>query len=446
MSLQKYVRQVRPRTESHISHVDRVQDLFITEASFAMVNFPNDVGGDKPQAATRTVYPPVDGEDYAYPEGFPTLKSTDLVDKNGKVIKSLSANKTVLFTAPATLHKLTGSSWFAKVSLKAYDKPFDGYIMISHVKKPGGKSQKRVAAGTKTQEECAAYIKELCLEKDIEFESDFTVAKSGSTIPDLVMTIGGKRIQFEIKGTNARKNEITFFDITARRKQNAKSKVGKIELDKTTEFYINSVPELKNVFKKLGNTWDKIRKKSGDEGGAFHAVMEYSKSLGAEVVKRSDGFCDEISKTPNDMIKDMCLKVDTDIILWAHCTNPFVDEQIYNDALNMFLKRDIKINDSLLSVVELKTHLWHKVDNALVPMNYDPYGKTHPLAKTLEPIYYQDGAIFIQPHKQMLKNSYFFGRNPIHYIMSENQALDINTNYDYKVAKSIAEWENKEFM
>ena len=30
--------------------------------------------------------------------------------------------------------------------------------------------------------------------------------------------------------------------------------------------------------------------------------------------------------------------------------------------------------------------------------------------------------------------------------MSENQALDINTNYDYKVAKSIAEWENKEFI
>ena len=235
MSLQKYVRQLRPRTESHISHVDRVQDLLITEASFGMDNFPNGVGGDKPQSGTRTIYPPVAGEDYAYPEGFPTLKQTNLIDKNGKVIKSLSANKTVWFTAPATLHKLKGASWYAKVSLKAHDKDFAGYIMISHVKKPGGKSQKRVAAGTKTQEECAAYIKELCLKNKIEFESEFSVAPSGSTKPDLVMTIGKKRIQFEIKGTNARKNEITFFDITARRKQNAKSKVGKIELDTTTE-------------------------------------------------------------------------------------------------------------------------------------------------------------------------------------------------------------------
>ena len=278
MSLTKYLHQVKPREESYVNHVDRIQDLFITE-KFGMVNFPNGVGGDKPQAGTRTIYPPVDGEDYAYPEGFPTLKKTDLLDINGESIgKSLDANTTVHFVAPATLHKPKGS-WIAKVSLKGHDKPFDGYVVISHIKKPGGKSQKRVAAGTQTQQECAAYIKELCDKKGIEYESEFTVAPSGSTIPDLVMTIDGKRIQFEIKGTNARKNEITFFDITARRSQNAKSKAGKAELDKTAELYIQSVPELKNVFRNKNGEWGKLRRKRGDEGGAFHAIMEYYKSL-----------------------------------------------------------------------------------------------------------------------------------------------------------------------
>ena len=57
---------------------------------------------------------------------------------------------------------------------------------------------------TQTQQECAAYIKESTDKKGIEYASEFTVAPSGSTIPDLVMTIDGKRIQFEIKGTNAR--------------------------------------------------------------------------------------------------------------------------------------------------------------------------------------------------------------------------------------------------
>ena len=240
-----------------------------------MVNFPNGVGGDKPQAGTRTVYAPIDGQDYAYPEGFPTLKKTDLLDINGESIgKSIDTNTTVHFVAPATLHKPKGS-WIAKVSLKGHDKPFDGYVVISHVKKPGGKSQKRVAAGTQTQQECAAYVKELCDKKGIEYASEFTVAPSGSTIPDLVMTIDGKRIQFEIKGTNARANEITFFDITARRKQNAKSRLGKEDLDKTALIYIASGgTNLKSAFKKGG----KFRKLLNKEG-AFYAIMEYYREL-----------------------------------------------------------------------------------------------------------------------------------------------------------------------
>ena len=292
MSLRKYLHQVRPREESYVNHVDRIGNLFIAE-KFGMANFPNGVGGDKPQKDERTIYAPVDGQDYAYPEGFPTLKKTDLVDKNGEVIKSLSAGTTVWFTAPATLHKrqisgipggkVSATTWFAKVSLKGHDKPFDGYVPISNIKKPGGKSQKRVAAGTKTQQECAAYVKELCDKKGIEYASEFTVAPSGSTIPDLVMTIDGKRIQFEIKGTNARKNEITFFDITARRSQNKKSQAGKAELDKTAELYIQSVPELRSVFSKKNGVWGKLRSKRGDEGGAFHAIMEYYKSLDPKI-------------------------------------------------------------------------------------------------------------------------------------------------------------------
>ena len=175
-------------------------------------------------------------------------------------------------------------------------------------------------------------------------------------------------------------------------------------------------------------------------GSDSNEYLEYSKSMGAEAVKREDDFCDEVSKTPNDMIEDMCKKVESDIILWAHCTNPFVDNLLYDEALKLFIERDTKKYDSLMSVVELKTHIWHKIDGKLTPMNYDPYGKEHPLAKTLDPIYYQDGAIFIQPHKQMLENRYFFGKHPIHYMMPENRALDINTKYDYKVAQSIAKW------
>ena len=326
MSLTKYLHQVKPRDESYVNHVDRVQVLFITE-KFGPNNFPNGVGGDKPQQGERTIYAPVAGEDYSYPEGFPTLSKTDLVDKNGEVIKNLSAGTTVWFTAPATLHKrgISGipggkvdvDRFFAKVSLKGHDKPFDGYVPISNIKKPGGKSQKRVAAGTKTQEECAAFIKELCLKEKISFKSEYSVAPSSSTKPDLVMTIDGKRIQFEIKGTNARANEITFFDITARRKQNNKSEAGKAELDATAELYIENVPELQKVFRDTKNDWNGIRKEKGNEGGAFHAIMEYAKTIDSTIGYAGDkgvvksGKLPSVFKTTN---KSLMVKIHAKIL------------------------------------------------------------------------------------------------------------------------------------
>ena len=71
-------------------------------------------------------------------------------------------------------------------------------------------------------------------------------------------------------------------------------------------------------------------------GSDSDEYLEYSESVGAEGIKREDEFCDEMSKTPNDMIEDMCKKVESDIILWAHCTNPFVDDSMYDEALKIF--------------------------------------------------------------------------------------------------------------
>ena len=88
-------------------------------------------------------------------------------------------------------------------------------------------------------------------------------------------------------------------------------------------------------------------------GSDSDEYLEYSKSAGAEVVKRSDEFCDETSRTPNDMIEDMCQKVESDIILWAHCTNPFVDDQMYDDAMKIFMERDEEKYDlSLIHISE----------------------------------------------------------------------------------------------
>lgn len=169
-------------------------------------------------------------------------------------------------------------------------------------------------------------------------------------------------------------------------------------------------------------------------GSDCEEMLDIAKSKGAEVVKRPNYYCDENRASANEMIENLCELIKTDIVVWTHCTNPLLSSATYDDAINAFLEHD-KENDSLLSVVELKEHLWK--DNK--PLNYNPYAKRHIPAQELAPLYMQDGGIFIQYHKNMLQNSYFFGEKPYLYIIPKDEFLDINTYRDYLLAKALTE-------
>ena len=163
-------------------------------------------------------------------------------------------------------------------------------------------------------------------------------------------------------------------------------------------------------------------------------ILELAKARGAEVVKRPDYYCDEARASANDMIGNMCSLISADIVVWAHCTNPLVSVDTYESAVNAFFEAEQEGYDSLLSVYELKEHLW---DSNFQVLNYNPYAERHTLASELEPLYAQDGAIFIQRHKNMLKNSYFFGAKPKHFIMPVEEVFDINFPVEFKIAEIL---------
>ena len=134
------------------------------------------------------------------------------------------------------------------------------------------------------------------------------------------------------------------------------------------------------------------------------------------------------------MIFDMCQKVDSDLIIWAHCTNPLITSITYDKAIDVFLSNEKEGYDSLLSVDEFKEHLW---DAKSKPVNYNPYSPKHTLAKDLQPMYKQNGAIFIQRQSNFLKNKYFFGAKPYLFITPKLESIDINTDIDLKTAENI---------
>jgi CMP-N,N'-diacetyllegionaminic acid synthase len=167
---------------------------------------------------------------------------------------------------------------------------------------------------------------------------------------------------------------------------------------------------------------------NGDE------IAEEALKHGAEVVRRPDRYCDEKSATPNEMVANMAELIPTDHVLWAHCTNPLTGSQTYDAAVELYLKSLAQGYDSLISMTRIQAHVWFR--NA--PLNFDPWSGPHPLAITLDPALYQNGSIYMQPHANMLQNSYYYGVRPVFFEIAPPFDLDINDPDEFRLAEILA--------
>ncbi|RDU57132.1 hypothetical protein CQA49_00250 [Helicobacter sp. MIT 00-7814] len=173
-------------------------------------------------------------------------------------------------------------------------------------------------------------------------------------------------------------------------------------------------------------------------GSDCEIMLQKAKNCGAEVVERPEYYCDEKKASANEMIANMLELINTDVVVWAHCTNPLISPNTYDKALQIFFENlQNGSHDSLLSVVELREHLWNS--DKCTALNYNPYALRHTPAKELTPFFMQDGGIFIQPYTQMKQNSYFFGKRPYLFEIPKDEFLDINDMRDYLLAKALVE-------
>lgn len=165
-------------------------------------------------------------------------------------------------------------------------------------------------------------------------------------------------------------------------------------------------------------------------------ILAEGERYGADAIRRDAYHCDESRCTANEMIRDMAEKVggsDGDVILWAHPTNPLVRAETYEAALRAYTAVTAFGYDSLMSVTCVRRHAW----DGGHPLNYDPWTGPHPPASMLPEIRFQDGAIFIQPRRQMLVNGYFFGRCPQLFPVAAWEGTDVDCREDYLVACAI---------
>lgn len=169
-------------------------------------------------------------------------------------------------------------------------------------------------------------------------------------------------------------------------------------------------------------------------GTDSESLAKIATDAGAEVVYRDAECCDESVASANMMIADFVSKVHTDVVMWAHCTNPFVQTETYESAVKTFFEEQDNGYDSLVSVLKVQEHLWSPDKK---PFNYDPYQERHPLASELPTYYKQTGAFFVQEHTTMKRNKYFFANRPFLFTTTELESVDINTPYDLEMARAL---------
>jgi len=88
--------------------------------------------------------------------------------------------------------------------------------------------------------------------------------------------------------------------------------------------------------------------------------------------------------------------------------------------------------DSVVSVHPLQTHIWYRNH----PLNFDPQEVPHKVARELEPVYIQNGGIFVAFRSDMQLQSYVYGADPAMLIMDPLEGTDIDTAEDWRRAEA----------
>jgi len=155
-------------------------------------------------------------------------------------------------------------------------------------------------------------------------------------------------------------------------------------------------------------------------GSDSDEILASAQDEGAKIIRREPEYCDEKSRSWNEVIHDMVSKVEGETIVWAHCTNPCIKPETYAKALEAYGESE---NDSLVSVTQFRNHIWWDGN----PLNFDPKAKEHTVAAKLRPVYFQNGGIFIAHRLLMLEKKYVYGDDPLLFDIEAGEATDVDT-------------------
>ena len=140
------------------------------------------------------------------------------------------------------------------------------------------------------------------------------------------------------------------------------------------------------------------------------------------------------STSTDDLIKYIPSIITEGHVLWTHTTSPFLTNDIYSEAIKIYLENlEIGIHDSLMTVNKLQTFLWDKNGS----FNYDRKIEKWPRTQTIKELYEINSGIFINSIENYIKFQDRIASNP--YLMNTKgySSFDIDWPEDFELAEMI---------
>lgn len=150
------------------------------------------------------------------------------------------------------------------------------------------------------------------------------------------------------------------------------------------------------------------------------------------VIGRDDHFCNNItswSEVINEVVSSIPETEDTSIA-WCHTTSPLFNN--FKEAVEKYKCVSLEgTHNGLTTVSNLNEFI---VSEKARPVNYN-WGVWHEYSQNLDKLFSITGALFICKKSEMLRNRYVCSSNPYLFTVSAYEAIDIDDNYDFKLAQ-----------
>lgn len=135
-----------------------------------------------------------------------------------------------------------------------------------------------------------------------------------------------------------------------------------------------------------------------------------------------------------DLIENFIIKksMHNELICQVHVTSPFIKEKTLEDAFSKFSEG----YDSIVSCNIYQNRLWRKEEYGYCPINHNPLR----LEQTQDlPVYYEENSLFYMfQANNFLKTKSRIGNYPYFYACNFPENIDIDTEDDWNIVKTIS--------